>query len=440
MARKESGIVQDVSEGSLAAYLELEPGDRIVAVNGRTLRDELDFRFLTSEEDLTILIRKRNGEEQAFEVDKDPDEPFGVTFVQPIFDRIKECANNCKFCFVRQIPKEMRRTLHVRDDDYRMSFLYGNFISLTNLTEEDWQRLEEQRLSPLRVSVHTTDPALRQELMRNPKAADVMEHLRRLSGMGIRLHAQIVLLKGINDGENLVRTLRDLESLGPNMVSVGVVPAVYTKYRENPPSPPIDPAWAGETLDLIENYASGVRERTGDAWVHAADEFYIVAGREFPPYEYYGEFHQYENGIGIVPEFRNGLPRAKAILEGKALRPGRAIAVTGMISAAEIQNAVRYLGLEDRVSVCPVRNVFYGDTVTVTGLLTGQDIAAAALALMREHPGQYNALMVPGIALFEGKFLDDMKLDDLANVTGLAAIPVEPSPEGLARVIAAGDE
>jgi NifB/MoaA-like Fe-S oxidoreductase len=195
-----------------------------------------------------------------------------------------------------------------------------------------------------------------------------------------------------------------------------------------------------ETLDLIENYASGVRERTGDAWVHAADEFYIVAGREFPPYEYYGEFHQYENGIGIVPEFRNGLPRAKAILEGKALRPGRAIAVTGMISAAEIQNAVRYLGLEDRVSVCPVRNVFYGDTVTVTGLLTGQDIAAAALALMREHPGQYNALMVPGIALFEGKFLDDMKLDDLANVTGLAAIPVEPSPEGLARVIAAGDE
>jgi putative radical SAM enzyme (TIGR03279 family) len=239
-------MVQDVSEGSLAAYLELEPGDRIVAVNGRTLRDELDFRFLTSEEDLTILIRKRNGEEQAFEVDKDPDEPFGVTFVQPIFDRIKECANNCKFCFVRQIPKEMRRTLHVRDDDYRMSFLYGNFISLTNLTEEDWQRLEEQRLSPLRVSVHTTDPALRQELMRNPKAADVMEHLRRLSGMGIRLHAQIVLLKGINDGENLVRTLRDLESLGPNMVSVGVVPAVYTKYRENPPSPPIDPAWAGK--------------------------------------------------------------------------------------------------------------------------------------------------------------------------------------------------
>ena len=163
MARKESGIVQDVSEGSLAAYLELEPGDRIVAVNGRTLRDELDFRFLTSEEDLTILIRKRNGEEQAFEVDKDPDEPFGVTFVQPIFDRIKECANNCKFCFVRQIPKEMRRTLHVRDDDYRMSFLYGNFISLTNLTEEDWQMLDEQRLSPLRVSADTTDPALRRE-------------------------------------------------------------------------------------------------------------------------------------------------------------------------------------------------------------------------------------------------------------------------------------
>jgi len=449
MARKEGGIVREVSEDSLAAFLEIEPGDRIVSVNGRTLRDELDFRFLTSEEDLTLVIRKRSGEEQAFQVEKDPDEPLGVTFVHPIFDRIKECANNCKFCFVRQIPKEMRRTLHVRDDDYRMSFLYGNFISLTNLTEEDWQRLEEQRLSPLRVSVHTTDPALRQELMRNPKASDIMEHLRRLADMGIRLHAQIVLLKGINDGHNLLRTLRDLESLGPNMVSVGVVPAVYTKYRVKPPSPPIEPEWAGETLDLIENYASGVKERTGDAWVHAADEFYIVAGREFPPYEYYGEFHQYENGIGIVPEFRNGLPRAKAILEGKApglsteaLRAGagRAIAVTGMISAVEIENAVRYLGLEGRVAVCPVRNVFYGDTVTVTGLLTGQDIAAAALALMRQHPGRYDTLLVPGIALFEGRFLDNMKLDDLAGITGLAAIPVEPSPEGLARVFAAGDK
>ncbi len=223
MVRRQGGIILEAWEGSLAAYLGLEPGDRIVAVNGRALRDELDFRFLTSDEELSLQILKRNGEEESFIVDKDAEEPVGVAFAQPIFDKVRVCSNNCKFCFVRQIPKAMRKGLHLRDDDYRMSFLYGNFVSLTNLTDEDWSRLEEQRLSPLRVSVHTTDPALRQELMRNPRAAQIMEHLRRLAEMGIRLHAQIVLLKGVNDGDRLLRTLSDLDTLGENMVSVGVV-------------------------------------------------------------------------------------------------------------------------------------------------------------------------------------------------------------------------
>lgn len=446
MARKQGGTVLEVREDSLAAYLGLEAGDRIVAVNGRTLRDELDFRFLTSDEELTLLIRKKNGEEQAFEVDKDPEEPVGVTFVHPIFDNVKTCKNNCKFCFVRQIPKEMRKGLHVRDDDYRMSFLYGNFISLTNLTPEDWDRLLEQRLSPLRVSVHTTDPALRQELMRNPEAALIMENLRRLSGMGIQLHAQIVLLKGVNDGEHLLRTLGDLDSLGPNMVSVGVVPAVYTRYREVPPSPGIDPSWAGETLDLIEDYARVRLERTGDAWVHAADEFYITAGREFPPHEYYGEMHQFENGIGVVPEFRHALPRAKAMMEG--LLPlddagsracvDRAIAVTGLMAADEVQKAVGYLGLSSRISICPVKNVFYGDSVTVSGLLTGQDIASSVLGFVRRDQSRYNALLVPAVSLFEGRFLDNMELDGLAQATGMTALSVEPSPEGLAKVFSTG--
>ena len=446
MARKQGGTVLEVREDSLAAYLGLEPGDRIVAVNGRTLRDELDFRFLTSDEELSLLVRKRDGEEQAFEVEKDPEEPVGVTFVHPIFDSVKTCSNNCKFCFVRQIPKEMRKGLHVRDDDYRMSFLFGNFVSLTNLTEEDWSRLSEQRLSPLRVSVHTTDPTLRQELMRNPEAARIMEHLRRLSRMGIRLHAQIVLLKGVNDGDHLRRTLSDLDSLGPNMVSVGVVPAVYTRYRAVPPSPGIDLSWAGETLDLIEEYARGRLEKTGEAWVLAADEFYITAGREFPPHEYYGEMYQFENGIGVVPEFRHSLKRAKAMMEGLLPlddtedRPhvDRAIVVTGLMAADEIQKAVDYLGLSERVSVCPVRNVFYGDSVTVSGLLTGQDIVSKVLGFVRLNRGRYNALLVPSIALFEGRFLDDMKLDGLAQAAGMTALSVEPSPEGLARVFSTG--
>jgi putative radical SAM enzyme (TIGR03279 family) len=367
MAGKPGGLVLGVREDSLAAYLGIGPGDRIVKVNGHDLRDELDFRFLCSDQDLSMVVRKKDGTTEAFEIEKDPDEAVGVTFAQPIFDRVKTCSNNCSFCFVRQIPKEMRKGLHVRDDDYRMSFLYGNFISLTNLTQEDWRRLEEQRLSPLRISVHTTDPTLRQELMGNPEAARVMDHLRRLTGIGIRLHVQIVLLRGVNDGERLARTLADLESLGEYVVSVGVVPAVYTRYRPAPPSPRIDPVWAGETLDLIENYARGAKGRLGEPWVHAADEFYIVAGREFPPYEYYGEFNQYENGIGVIPEWRHDLPLAKAAQVGSLLGVGRAVAATGLMAADEVSKAIEFLGLSDKVSVCPVPNVFYGDAVTVLG-------------------------------------------------------------------------
>jgi putative radical SAM enzyme (TIGR03279 family) len=435
MARRQGGLVSGVAEGSLAAYLGIETGDRLVSVNGRRLRDELDFRFLTAEERLSLTVRKRDGALRTFEIEKDPEEPVGLTFSEPIFDRVKTCNNNCTFCFVRQIPARMRRPLHLRDDDYRMSFLYGNFISLTNLTGEDWERLEEQRLSPLRVSVHTTDPALRQELMGNPEAGRVMEHLRLLSGLGIRMHAQVVLLKGINDGDRLRRTLADLDSLGETMVSAGVVPAVYTRYRVAPPSPKADPAWAGETLDLIEDYARGARARRGNAWVYAADEFYITAGWDFPPYEYYGEFHQYENGIGIVPEFRRGLERARELASTGRPRPiGRAIAVTGVMAADELAAAVESLGLRDRVAVCVVPNVFFGDTVTVAGLLTGQDIAAAVLSCTRDRRESCDAVLVPSVALHEGRFLDDLELAGLSLLTGIPAVAVEPSPERLAEV------
>ena len=178
MARKRGGLVRRVEPGSLAEHLGVEPGDSIVAVNGRRLRDEIDFRYLTADPDVTLLIRKRDGSQEAYRIDKDPDEPLGVSFQDPLFDHMKTCKNNCVFCFIRQIPKEMRKSLHVRDDDYRMSFLHGNFVSLTNLDAADWARIEEQRISPLRVSVHTTDPELRQVLMSNPEAAKIMHHLR----------------------------------------------------------------------------------------------------------------------------------------------------------------------------------------------------------------------------------------------------------------------
>ncbi|MGI6631576.1 MAG: DUF512 domain-containing protein [Bacillota bacterium] len=453
MARRQGGLVRRVDEGSLAGYLGIEPGDRIVSVNGKKLKDELDFRFRTADCDVSIVIRKRDGREEAYEVEKDPEESFGVSFQDPVFDRVKTCKNNCVFCFIRQIPCEMRRALHVRDDDYRMSFLYGNFLSLTNLTEEDWIRLEEQKISPLRVSVHTTDPELRQRLMSNPEAARIMEHLERLVGMGIRLHAQLVILRGLNDGPSLQRTLRDLDSLGENMMSVGVVPAVYTRYRKAPPSPAPDPKWAGETLQLIEDYASGARKRRGDNWAYGADELYLLSGRPFPPYEYYGDFHQYENGIGIVPEFRRcleielgsgvGEPGCAPDPHGQAAAGSfrRAIAVTGEMAAGEVEKAVRSMGLEDCIEVFPVKNVFFGDTVTAAGLLTGQDVISAVLRRWRKHDlRSFDVVLIPEVALFEGAFLDNCTLRDVAEATGVETLAVKPLPSSLRQIVAGKGE
>ena len=447
-----------MEQGSIAAGLGLLRGDKILSVNGRTLRDEIDFRFYSADEQISVLVRKRDGQEIVFDIEKDPGEPIGVSFAEPIFDRVKTCRNRCVFCFLCQLPKGMRRQLYLRDDDYRMSFLFGNFVTLTNLTEEDWERLREQRLSPLRVSVHTTDPRLRQEMMGSPEAAGLMDRLLRLSDIGIEIHAQIVLMKGWNDGTHLWRTLEDLDSLGEAVGSVGVVPAVYTRYRASPPSPKVDKVWAGEVLDLIEQYAKGALDRRGQPWAYAADELYFTAERDFPPYDRYGDFPQYENGIGIVAEFRAGVSRALKTFKvpeaeggpaARCLQPqrssersgeasrvaARAIVFTGTMAAEEVREAVRRLGLSDRLEICPVQNWFFGDTVTASGLLTGQDIAVQALSRTRVRDHGYNALLVPSVALKDGRFLDDMELGDLSKMAGVPAYAVEPSAEGLLKVL-----
>jgi putative radical SAM enzyme (TIGR03279 family) len=466
MARKRGGLVRRVERGSLAEHLGVEPGDSVLAANGRKLRDEIDFRYFMSDTDVTLLIRKRDGRQEAYRIDKDADEPFGVAFQDPLFDQMKTCKNNCVFCFIRQIPKEMRKSLHVRDDDYRMSFLYGNFVSLTNLDESDWERIEKQRISPLRVSVHTTDPKLRQVLMSNPEAAKIMEHLRRLTRLGIRLHAQCVLLKGLNDGDNLLTTLSDLDWLGENMVSVGVVPAVYTRYRAVTPSPRMDPGWAGEVLEMVQAYADGAIKRRGSHWVYGADEFYIVSGKPFPPYEYYDDFYQYENGIGIVTDFRRSLeeevgknPCPNSCPEELTEGPGsgvqitqvgpvnrrrrirKALAVTGEMAAGEVVSAVRKMGLERQVSVCPVKNTFFGDSVTAAGLLTGQDIISAVLEFGRRADlREYVVVAVPDVALFNGVFLDNCRLADIERATGLPAVAVKPAPASLREIATWGEE
>ncbi len=438
MGRRQGGMISEVERGSLGYRLGLRPGDRIISVNGRTLRDELDYRFYASDAHISLTVESRGGRSRAISARKDEDDLLGIRFEEPLFDEMRTCRNHCVFCFVRQIPDEMRESLHVRDDDYRMSFLYGNFISLTNLSEEDWARLEEQRLSPIRVSVHSTDEATRSRLMGNPEAGRIMEHLRRLAGLGIRVHAQIVLLRDKNDGLQLVNTLADLDSLGEAVVSVGVVPAVYTKYRKTLPSPPIDKAWASGTLDLIEDFAGKVYSKRGDNWVYGADELYYLAGRPFPPYEYYGEFHQFDNGIGMVADFRHSLGQTRREpRSGPRQGLRKAVAVSGEMAKGEIQSAIEKLGLSSLITLCPVRNQFFGDTVTCSGLLTGQDIAAALNDFLIEEGASeaYGEALIPSISLFGGAFLDDMTPAGLEKACGIKVMVVEPSPEGLSGAV-----
>lgn len=439
MAKNFGGEIMGVEKGSIAFDLGLSAGDFVSSVNGRLLKDEIDFRFYSSAEFVTLTVIKKNGDEEIIEIEKDEDDHLGITFKDPIFDAMKTCRNECQFCFVRQIPKFMRPALHVKDDDYRMSFLFGNFISLTNLSEEEFKRIEEQKLSPLRVSVHTTDGALRQKIMGNPRARDIMRDLRRLCYSQIRLHIQIVLMRGVNDGENLNATLRDLYLLGPNIVSVGVVPAVYTKYRKNPPSAPIDGPWAFRTLSVLEAFSEKALAERGDGWVMGADELYVLAKKDFPPYERYGDFHQFENGIGIIPEFRNAL---RQIVE-RPLSPkgfqhisqGSILAVTGQMAKDEIFEAVNALGLKQYVSVLPVTNGFYGENVTASGLLTGGDIIEAVKGLDKMSLKSLSTVLIPSVAVFDDKFLDDVTLSQLEAKCGISVKVVEPAPQALVNAL-----
>lgn len=441
MVRNRGGLVVRVHPDSVAQHLEIRPGDRIISVNGHILRDEIDFRFYACEEKILLDVRTREGEKRRFEIEKDADDLMGISFQSPIFDQIKTCNNHCTFCFISQLPKGMRKSLYLKDDDYRLSFLFGNFISLTNLSEEDWSRIGKQRLSPLRISVHTTDPRLREELMGNPQAALIMDDLQKLAEMDIKVHVQIVLLQGLNDGDRLYSTLRDLESMGENIASVGIVPAVYTRYRKRLPSPRASSSWAEETVDLIEEYSSKVLAKRGMRWVYAADEFYFLSGRPFPSFEYYDDFSQYENGIGIVSDFREGVKKAREKVEklqmarGKGVKgPEKVLVITGTMAYNELKNAVSSYGLEDLVDVCEVSNVFFGDSVTCAGLLTGQDVLAEVLKLTRNGE-KYAAILVPSVSINEGRFLDGLTLEDIEKVLGVRVTMVGPTFENIINVL-----
>ncbi len=408
VGRSGYGVIAAVAEGSIAEREGVRPGDQMVSINGHVLRDVIDYRFYGAEEELEIIV-ERDGQRMVLQVERGYDEDLGIEFAAPTFDGIRRCNSQCTFCFIAGMPKGMRPSLYVRDDDYRYSFLFGNFITLTNLTEADWQRLAEQRLGPLYVTVHATDLALRRRILGNPAAPDVTDQLYRLGELGIQLHTQVVLVPGLNDGPALAQTVADLAALHPAVQSMAIVPVGFTRYHRCDLRP-YRPGEAGPILDQIINWQEEYRSQHGLNLVYASDEWYLLAGHEVPSADAYDGFPQLENGVGLTRVFLDEWEEARSRVRGSTLdlacwRSSRTFAgpakretsfatpeensygikvrkialVCGTLIApllAEIADEFRQLtGLE--AEVIPVVNQFFGPTVTVSGLLTGRDVIAA---------------------------------------------------------------
>ncbi|HWJ03196.1 MAG TPA: DUF512 domain-containing protein, partial [Verrucomicrobiae bacterium] len=388
MAMEPGLIIAQVRPGSLAEELELGPGDKITSINGQGVMDLVDFHFLTSDDFLEVEVTKADGEEWVLEVDKEPEEDFGVQFVAVSAQGIKHCRNKCLFCFVDQMPPNMRQTLYDKDDDYRLSLTQGSFITLTNLSEQELNRIVSLHLSPLYVSVHATDPQVREKLLRNPNAGMIMHQLQVLAEAGTVIHTQIVLVPGINDGEVLAKSISDLRSLWPQVQSVAVVPVGLTGFRERlAPLSKFHRDHARKVIEAGQAWQEKFRRERGVSFLYFSDEFYVEAGVEFPPGEHYDDYSQLENGVGLSRLFLDEIEAYLPQLP-KEIQPRQVNLVTGVSAGAimrtlseRICGAVK--GLEITVHV--LENSFFGSSVTVAGLLTGQDIIAGLNAVTAEE-------------------------------------------------------
>jgi putative radical SAM enzyme (TIGR03279 family) len=432
-------VVAAVEPGSLAEEVGLRQGDELVSINGHLLRDVIDVQFYGAEEELE-LVMERAGKRWQLHARRDYGQELGLVFVNPTFDvEIRRCENNCDFCFVKQNARGMRRSLYVKDDDYRYSFLLGNFVTLTNLTEQDWLRLEEQRLSPLHVSVHATDLNLRRRFLGRKSAPDILEQLQRLANLGIEVHTQVVLVPGLNDGPHLDRTLDDLTVLFERPVaSVGVVPIGLTKYHSGQ-CRTYDRAESRAVLEQLQPRMAANRRRLKQNLIYPSDEWYLVAGRELPAANEYDGFPQVENGVGMVRQlldewktFRSKpFPSARAevvLVCGTLIAP-----VMGQIVAE--WNALAGGG----VRLVPVVNQYFGAVTTVSGLLTGQDVVAALQNGLPNHASALgrdsekvkllgDVVLLPR-AMFTGRYgagssppgvtLDDLSISDISARLGV---------------------
>ncbi|BCV25087.1 hypothetical protein kuro4_18600 [Gelria sp. Kuro-4] len=370
-----SGLeVAAVAPGSIAAELGVEPGDRVLAANGKPVRDLIDFTYACAGAALELTVGKKDGTEEILEIEKDWGEELGISFTQATADGIRRCRNHCRFCFVDQMPRGLRPSLYVKDDDWRLSVLQGNFVTLTNLSKADLERIVAEHLSPLYISVHTLDPALRRQLLRNPRAGDIRSQLATLAAAGIEMHCQLVLCPGLNDGLELEHTVEELARLWPAVASVAAVPVGLTRYRAGLTElKPYTPEEARRLVTWAEKKTAAFRAALGNSFLYLADEFYLLAAREVPPASHYDGYPQLENGVGLVRRFLDDLAGLTA---PPPATPAAFTLVTGTAAAGTLKKLAAWWnsfpGWEARVLTVP--NSFWGPSVRVAGLLTAADV------------------------------------------------------------------
>ncbi len=416
-------LIAGITPGSIAEELEIRPGDRLLSINGQEITDIFDYDFLCEDEELTILLRTADGEEVECEIEKDEDEDLGLVFGTGLMDEYRSCRNKCIFCFIDQMPPGMRETLYFKDDDSRLSFLQGNYVTLTNMSDADIDRIIRYHLSPINISVHTMDPELRCRMLNNRFAGESLAKIDRLYEAGVEMNGQIVLCPGINDGESLTFSLKSLMKYLPYMRSVSVVPVGLTKFREGLyPLQPVTKACAEDTIRRVEAVQKEAYPEYGLHFVHASDEFYLLAEQEMPEEERYDGYLQYENGVGFIrlltTEFREALA-AEGTPDVEA-EHGRLVSVaTGQLIAPVIQMLAEEF--EKRhpnctVRVIPIKNRFFGESITVAGLVTGQDLIGQ---LAGKDLG--DALLIPQNMLRSGEnvFLDDITTDQVSERLGI---------------------
>jgi len=421
--RRRGVEITEVTPETLGAEMELEPGDRIIKVNGRVVRDYLDFRFQTAgETELVLDVRKKSGEDWQVELERDEGEDFGFTFEQIV---PRQCANECLFCFCKGNPDDARKSLFVRDEDVRLSFLYGNYTTLTSITEDEMQRIIEQRLSPQYVSVHATDVNVRAYLLGvDKKRADISTQMNRLLDAGIEVHAQVVLCPGINDEEVLHKTINDLASEFPRITSVAIVPLGLTRYNTDARLTPVTPEFCSRVIDQVSNIQESLHARIGTNFALLGDEIYLRAGKPIPSRSHYGDYPQIEDGVGMVRSFKEQFAATTRRMQrrGMQLDRHRGTIVTGTLFAPVLQPLIERLNAKfgSALSVAGIDNTYFGGDVSVAGLLTGQDLLQA-----RERIGG-DFVLIPKQMLKsdEDVMLDGMKLDQVQKEIRLPVHPV----------------